>query len=90
MWSGHFSCGDPGAPRDVSLLMCEENKKITFFVMNCYAFVWFPIRGPTGNRLLRVTDSHSGTGSEPVPSSGVHDSSWFPFLPKIRITPRGI
>ena len=48
-----------------------------------------PIRGPTGNRLLRVTDSHSGTGSEPVPSSGVHDSSWFPFLPKIGI-PEGV
>ena len=38
---GHFSCGVPGAARDVSLVLCEENKKITLFVMNCYAFVWF-------------------------------------------------
>ena len=33
MWSGQFSCVVPDAPHDVSLLMCEENKKITFFVM---------------------------------------------------------
>ena len=33
MWSGHFSCGVPGAPRDVSFLLREESKKIVFFVV---------------------------------------------------------